>query len=389
MSAQWGREAGGATARRGAGGPEAPSFRSGACEGSDACGQGGWWRPSALAPVLALLSCVLYCVNGELLQALQTRTSASEGHPSPLLNLVLCHLGGLAFAPHFLGKPPPVAPAAGPVTAAGGLAAHPRSASLLLTLVLMGYNYAWLMSARFLAAALTNAIFQTSIALVYLASVLLFGEPLTLLRFVGVFLSLAGSALASGLGPGAAALSSGTTGLDVRAGVALALMASVGVTVYQVLVRHWYGHLKHDVRFLAYFGAWVSVWHLLAVLPLVLLAHLAGVEELCLPRGWFAVVGTAVSATIASTVNGLYLCVVMWGSPMLLPCASAFSVPLTVALDSVLHGVRLGAAETLGHTMVLLSVVLIMELQHVARALLDPPGVARKLSSAPPLPPAA
>lgn len=35
----------------------------------------------------------------------------------------------------------------------------------------------------------------------------------------------------------------------------------------KVLFRHVFGHLKSDVRFLAFFSAWISMWHLVTVLP--------------------------------------------------------------------------------------------------------------------------
>mmetsp|Transcript_68483 Transcript_68483/g.164464 ORF Transcript_68483/g.164464 Transcript_68483/m.164464 type:complete len:363 (-) Transcript_68483:129-1217(-) len=312
----------------------------------------GWLpvRPAELAPALALLSCILYSCNGELLQALQQSSDATQGHISPLLNLLLCHLGGLAFAPVVLWSE-----------------ARPRSypspmvkgSALLFAFILMGYNYAFLSSSKFLLVGITNAVFQASTALVYLASVWLFREPLTLARVIGVALCLCGSAVAS---RSSEAHADGSTLAQMTSGIALAALAAVGVTVYQVLFRHWHGHLKYDVRFLMEFGMWVSIYHIIVMFPLVLLANFTGVEELHFPSGTKACLGVAASAAIASTVNGLYLCIVMWGSPMLLPCASAFSLPLMVSLDVVLHGARPAGSEVLGHLMVVASVPLILNI---------------------------
>ncbi|CAK0887715.1 unnamed protein product [Prorocentrum cordatum] len=307
--------------------PEAPA----AAEGPEGPAEARGWlpRPAAVAPLLAVLSCVLYCGNGELLQALQA---------------LAAELG-----------------------AGGALANTPRTTALLFAFVIMGYNWAWLSSARLVPAGLTNAVFQTSIAFVYLASTHLFAEPLTLPRMVGVGLSIAGSGLASGLVHlGASPSNTLQAASGTMMGVMLALVAALGVTVYQVLFRQLFGHLKSDWRFLAYFGAWVSVWHVLAILPLVMLASPLGIEKLALPSSSEAWAGTMVSAALASAVNALYLCIVMWGSPMLLPCASALSVPLTVVLDAALHGARPTAVECLGHLMVVVSVVLIMELYGTA-----------------------
>eukprot|EP00933_Yihiella_yeosuensis_P018489 TRINITY_DN15159_c1_g2_i1.p1 TRINITY_DN15159_c1_g2~~TRINITY_DN15159_c1_g2_i1.p1 ORF type:complete len:373 (+),score=31.18 TRINITY_DN15159_c1_g2_i1:105-1223(+) len=327
-------------------------------------------RPSALAPWAAALSCVLFCFNGELLQSLQINSSPGEGHASVLLNLTLCHLGGLLFFPYFgwgtntatrHGEASPRV--ASPITPGGTglrcqLASSPRLTALLFSFLLMGYNYAWLSSAKFLAVGLTNSIFQVSVALVYAASVPLFSEPVTWSRFLGVFMAIAGSAIASGALNSTADLSSKGSGF----GICLALLAACGYTVYQVLFRYVFGHLKQDVSFLAYFASWVGVWHVTVILPLVVMADVFGVEKLEFPTGSRAIIATFASAGIASAVNALYLCIVLWGTPMMLPSVSALSVPLTVLLDFILHQRRPARSEFIGQCMLLMSVVLIMQL---------------------------
>jgi len=310
------------------------------------------WLTATLAPILAIFSCVLYSCNGELLQYLQ-HNAANGGHASPMLNLIVCHLGGLMFAPHFLFWEP---------SNFSGM--NVKRGSLLLAMLLMGYNYAWLLSARFLAISLTNAIFQTSTALVYLAGVFVFHDaPLAAMQLIGVGLSLAGCALASGaLNLHREDIDNVGSSRELSLGIFLALCASVGYMAYQVMFKYLYGHHKNDARFLAHVGAWVSVWHIIVMLPLAGLLHVTGIEELQVPHSSLAVLGTLASACIASTVNVMYICMVMWGSSMLLPCASAFSIPLTVFLDMLLHSVVPSRLEIWGHIMIVFSVVLIMDL---------------------------
>merc|ERR1719210_2443941 len=137
-------------------------------------------RSSMLAPLFALVSCVLFCCNGELLQALQLYPSG--GQPSPLLNLAFCHLGGLFFMPYFLclANPPSFAPQPRPMYTSVHIS------SLFFAMLIMGYNYLWLLSARLVAAGITNAVFQTSVAFVYIASIRIFKEPITTSQIVGV-----------------------------------------------------------------------------------------------------------------------------------------------------------------------------------------------------------
>jgi len=319
------------------------------------------WQPSTLAPLAAVLSCFLFCCNSELLQALQLH-SEKGGHASPLLNLTFCHLGGLLFAPSYGSyeiEPGKARGGASPLQ--DSLASCPRLASLLFALLLMCYNYAWLLSAKLLAASLTNAVFQVSVAFVYLASVFFFAEPTSGTQLLGVVLALMGSFLASNATSDGGHKSPET--ISSSTGIALALAAAVGYTLYQVLFRWVYGHLKQDVAFLAHFGAWISIWHMVMVLPLVLMADVMGFEALELPRSRLALLGTLASAGVASTVNALYLCIVLWGSPMLLPSISALSVPLTVALDYILHGRSASSRELVGQGLVLFSVILILELK--------------------------
>jgi len=223
----------------------------------------------------------------------------------------------------------------------------------------MGYNYAWLLSARHVAVGLTNAVFQTSVAFVYIAGVTLFHETIAFPQILGVTFSLCGAAMASGVfGSGESA----GTPHGLFAGIVLALLASAGLTLYQVLFKTWFAAKKNDAKFLAHIGAWVSVWHVVAIFPLVILAHITGFETMQIPLGSLAIFGTLLSAVIASTVNAMYLCIVMWGSSMLLPCASALSVPFMVFLDISLHQVWPGRLELCGHLLVVLSVVLILDL---------------------------
>jgi len=314
-----------------------------------------------LVPGLAMLSCVIYCINGELLQWLQTAaTDPQAGLPSLLLNLCLCHLGGLFFAPHFAGYQPPG------IKPGRGLASSPRLVALIMSLNVMAYNYAVMSSAKFMPMGVTNAVFQTSVAFVFLASVALFGQPLNLRTMCGVALAIVGPFLACGMFTDGLASATSTDVLATErtellaGGMALAVAAALGYTMYQVSLKFLFGNLKNDWRFLAFFGSWVSIWHVLVVLPFILLADLVGLEKLEFPRSALTVAGTATTALMASTVNALWLLIPIWGTPMMLSCASALSVPCMVFLDALLHGLQPTRVEVLGHSMVVLSVSLIL-----------------------------
>merc|ERR1712045_345316 len=128
--------------------------------------------------------------------------------------------------------------------------------------------------------------------------------------------------MAGGCIGGGALTADGVPPQEATLGFSLAIIAAVGVALYQVLFRYLFGHMKSDVRFLAFFSAWIGIWHIIVIAPFVWAVSFAGIEQLQMPSGMHAVVGTFVSAAIASTVNILYLCIALLGSPMLLPCSS-------------------------------------------------------------------
>lgn len=300
---------------------------------------------------LALVSVFVFSGNGELLQALQL--SGGQVEISPIANLILCHSGGLLFVPYLIKNSPTLADSNVSRTYVFG-------ASLLFALVLMGYNYAWIKSATFLPVALTNSICQTSVMFVYVASVAMFGEPLTWRRSVGVLCCLSGLMLASGFSP---TLGISKVGVGMEAGAWLAALSALGVTLYQVLFRRMFCTCKSDVHFLIYFFACVSIVHIVIILPLALLASAMGLEEFKFPSTPGGITAAFISGAMASAVNMLYLCVMSWGRPMLMPCTNVLTIPTLVVLDILFHGIVPPAVEVIGHVLIVASIVLILDVR--------------------------
>lgn len=281
---------------------------------------------SRLAVFLAVMSAILYSLNGELMQFLQVSVSPKlANHASPLMSLLFCHTGGLLFIPYFMMNPPNFKLPSW----------HIPAASCVLAILLMGYNYAWVRSAMLVPVGLTNAIFQTTVATTYIASVTLGEESLSWLKTLGVCFALAGGFLAGGGDSLEAPIVRMRT-----VGIGFALMAAIGMTAYQITFRRLYPLLKYDASFIAYFGMWVSVMHIIVVLPLIGVAHMAGMEQITLPNHASVVFGTCVTAVVAFIVNAMVLCVIAWGSPMLLPGSYALSIPVTLLCDLVMHHVH-------------------------------------------------
>lgn len=293
-----------------------------------------------LAVFLAVLSAVLYSLNGELIQFLQISVNPQDStHASPLMSLLFCHSGGLLFAPHFIMNPPTFKLPPW----------HIPAASCILALLLMGYNYAWVRSAMLVPVGLTNSIFQTTVATTYIASLLIGEESVSLVKVIGVLLAVCGGFLASGVGD----FHESTVVRMKSLGISLAFLAAVGQTAYQVVFRRLYPVLKMDASFIAYFGMWVSFMHVIVVLPLIFTAHVVGMEAITLPNHGRVIFGTVVTAVVAFMVNAMVLCVVAWGSPMLLPGSYALSIPVTLLCDLAIHHVHPMFNQLVGQTLII------------------------------------
>lgn len=293
-----------------------------------------------VAVILAGLSCFIYCLNGQLLDALQSEVSA-------FVNLTLCHVGGLLFVPYLV-----YTRNAYPI---GVKSCTLAWTSLFFSALLMGYNYVWLKSALIVPVGLTNAVFQTSVAMVFIASIQVFGETLTEQGCLGVMLAVSGFVVATLPD----FIDASTDIAKLVAGICLATAAAVGVTFYQVLFRLWFGRLKSDLRFLMMFGAYVGAWHLLLMPVVIVLADWSDFERCQFPPAGLALLGTAASGVMAFIVNAMTLCIILWGFPMLFPCSSALTVPLMVVLDFMVHGLTPNRIVVFGYSLVFLSVLMI------------------------------
>jgi len=140
------------------------------------------------------------------------------------------------------------------------------------------------------------------------------------------------------------------------------LAAAALYAVYQVMFKYLFNHVKNDVTFLGHFVAWVGIWNMVVFLPLIFIADWMGFESLALPHGTYALIGVLMLIIGCMVIKVMSLCIVLWGSPMLLPCANAVSVPFQVFLDFLVYGIVPGRIEILGHVLIVTSVMSIMEL---------------------------
>mmetsp|Transcript_58992 Transcript_58992/g.133412 ORF Transcript_58992/g.133412 Transcript_58992/m.133412 type:complete len:313 (+) Transcript_58992:56-994(+) len=279
-----------------------------------------------LAVALAVFSVVLFVLNGELLQHLHTGGEASV---SPLINVWACQISGVVLLP-WAGK---------------GYTKVRESMSFfrfavcvgILAATMISYNLAWVLASEAMPLAVLNGLFQTSVGTTYLASVfLLRGESFSPRKTAGAGLGVLGALVISHAG-GASA--------GQLLGFAYAGLAILGNTLYQVLFKKWFGQAA-DADVAVLFLASISAANLLAGAPALAVWGPGPVAD---------VKGVAITAVLAYVVQGMWVAVMMLGSPLLLPCAMGLTIPVSVVTDFFFHGDTVTPVEGMGHILLLAS----------------------------------
>jgi len=287
---------------------------------------------------LAVLSVVLFVLNGEMLQFMQS----GGGHTvSPLVNIWACHLAGLALLPW-----------AGPGWKKLSSLMQPDwlvTSVVVLSVLLMCYNYFWVLSSREMPVAMVNAVFQSSVGTTYLFSVVFLNNSrFSQTKTAAVILAIIGAYLAC------ASKDDPEHPGSRHSGLLLAGLAVIGNTAYQIAFKRWFGQVAGtDASVAIVYLVGVSAVHLVFITPLLGLAHLTGFETAVLPQVGRNLAGVLLTAVIAFFVNGLWILVLMLGSPVVLSCAFGLAIPLSLGFDMCFHHVQINFEQVLGHLMVI------------------------------------
>jgi len=276
-------------------------------------------------PAYIAASAILFTLNGELFQSL-----GAQGSVSPLFNLWLCHLGGLAFSPLLWQHRDALA---------GILDGSFWKGTAVLAALVVAYNYAWLLSARHLPIGLTNLFFQSSLVFSYLGSVVCGYEDCSRASLLAVALCMLGVVVACWQDQG------GLGGMNPT-GAGLGLAAALGCSGYQLA---WKGLLgaRGAPSWLLYCAAgWaVSFFHLVGT-PLLVLAHYS-FEPVVLPA-WEAVGPVCVTVVVAFLVNVLNVLTIVEGSPVVFCLGNALTLPTAFIADALLKKEAITRPDVLG-----------------------------------------
>uniref|UniRef100_A0A0G4HTF1 EamA domain-containing protein n=1 Tax=Chromera velia CCMP2878 TaxID=1169474 RepID=A0A0G4HTF1_9ALVE len=136
-------------------------------------------------------------------------------------------------------------------------------------------------------------------------------------------------------------------------GVLFGLMSAFLNAVYQVMYKKFWP--KASVDFMILYSFLVAAVHVALVLPVLVSAHAFYWERFQFPSSPLLQGAVVISALLAFTVNSLYIVLLSSRGPLAASAAYALSIPATVLLDVVLHGVSVPPAAVTGHTLIVVA----------------------------------
>jgi len=147
-------------------------------------------------------------------------------------------------------------------------------------------GYFWYLSLQQITAALTNSLYQVQCVFVYILSVLVLGEKLTIKKSTATIFALSGVFLISLDKEEGGDEEDVVKGGDLLQGVLLVLLAGFFYAVYKVLLK--FVELKyydedHLIRDSQYFLGSIGLWSVLTSPLVVYVCHLLGWEHFDLP----------------------------------------------------------------------------------------------------------
>lgn len=215
--------------------------------------------------------------------------------------------------------------------------------------------YTWFLSLPRTTIAASNAIYQSSTALVYVLSVVVLHEKASRAKSLAVALSIAGVVLVS-LAPQRVT----APGIHPDAGGYLWLMVSVLLyAVFEVFQKKYMEpeeelgapggstSVAHKVEVASFFLMCYGTLTFAALWVLVPGAHALGVEEFSPPdRG---VVGSlVVNVLLDAAFNGFLVSGILIASPLVMSVGAMLVMPVSIVADGVANGTQLSASASLG-----------------------------------------
>lgn len=291
---------------------------------------------------------------------------------SKLFHLWLCHTGSLLLTPLLF-----VNGTSGlrstfaeyrPGSARPGLSLAKNCS--LLAFFSMAVYYMWFVAASLVPGQILAAIFQSSIAVMYLLSVVFLGEKFSWWKATGVALAVLGVSFSSCFPAGhpddvaqeAAAESAGSTA-QLAVGICFAVLAAISQAVYKVWFKYTFGQASANFTLLLTILGGVA--HIFPVLPILAAGHALGIQDSMIylsidSASQAGLIGLAVF--ISACVNVGSRSVIAMRSPIYWAAVQMLAIPQSVAFDFFLSGVRPSLGGIAGYVFIAGGFLLLSEI---------------------------
>jgi len=316
---------------------------------------------------IATATVTAYAFNSQVYQWVGEGATTSK-----LFQLWLGHIGGVAVLPYFLaiGRDQSGRVVSGYCGRPGKSWARLSAMSVVASCFQMVIYYLWYLAAVRIPAQVLAAIFQTTIALVYVLSIAVLGEKPTWAKSAGVCLAVAGVITASSYSePGPEGPERRLLGAKESFGVIFALLAEVSKASYQVWFKVEFG--SPSVPFLLFFAIAIAAAHVVVILPLLAAGHYLGFEDARI----YISVGTpaqgrlvALAVMISSFVNVGSLATIALRSPLFWSSYQMLIIPASVLFDYAFRGILPARGGVVGYLLIFAAFLLLSELVALAPA---------------------
>ena len=244
--------------------------------------------------------------------------------------------------------------------------------SFFFTIVIFAFNYTWYLSLPLTEVSANTAIYESATAFVFIISVPLLGERVTLVKVLSLFISIVGVCLIS-LIPGGSAtnhtiinntnLSNITTPTDSTIsestlGYFLVIISTITYSLYEVLYKRFATSPKdtapilNTIRMLGLIG----IWYIFLVAPFLIIAHFTGLERFELPSINIAFL-ILLNSVLDSFSNILILIGIVLSSPLFISMGALLALPTSMLADFIFHNILMSYFAILGSVFILMGFI--------------------------------
>ena len=243
--------------------------------------------------------------------------------------------------------------------------------SCIFTVLVFCFNYSWYLSLPRTEVAANTAIYEAATAFVFILSVPILGERVTLIKVLSLTVSISGVCLVS-IFPSVAAtnntviignlsnISNGSahpipTASDPTAlGYCLVIVSTVIYSLYEVLYKRLAtsqrdtAPIMNTVRMLGLIG----IWYMILIAPFLLIAHFTGLERFELPSTRVALL-ILLSSVLDGFSNILILFGIVLSSPLFISMGALLALPASAAADYIIHNIVMNYLSMLGALLII------------------------------------